>query len=120
MLPKKQRLNLSKQENRRVFKNQVYNGRVLKAYAQKIGSEFKAAAVAPKSKIKSAVDRNKIRRTIYTAIGQFLKEAAESGQIKNNQGIKIIFLVKTKIADAEFKELTKEVKQGLKEIILKS
>lgn len=108
MLAKKQRLNLGKQENRQIFNNPIFSGELVKAYGIAGGSEFRAAVIVSKKKIKSAAARNLIKRRFFSAIKNWL----QNNDIKG----KIIFLATDEVKKASFSQIEKETKQALRHL----
>ncbi len=89
MLSKEQRLNLGKTKNRNIFSssNKLKINRFLIFYRP--GKTFKASAVVPKKKINLAVDRNRIKRKIYSIL--------EKHQIRKNK-IEIVILLTNSVS----------------------
>lgn len=69
MLPKKERLNLKKDCNKKIFKARNTTNSHFRVHFRKGGS-FKAAAVVPVKQVNKAALRNQIKRKIYAVIEQ--------------------------------------------------
>lgn len=69
MLSKNSRLNLSKPENKRIFKESFKESSHFKVYYRRAPNKaFKAAAIVPVRLVRKAVRRNALRRQIYTTL----------------------------------------------------
>lgn len=69
MLPKKNRLNLKKQNNRNLFRKKIIESESIKYFADNSkNSNFKSAVVVSKKAYNKAFQRNKLRRKLYQII----------------------------------------------------
>jgi len=75
MLAKSQKLNLGKGENRRIFSGNKIKTESLTIYFQKAKENHsRFLVIVPKKIINKAVDRNRIKRQLYSLIRSFLKD----------------------------------------------
>ncbi len=88
MLPSRRRLRTAEvAEVLRVGKN--FRGRFLSAKVSGGGGgTIRAAAVVPKSLIKGAVSRNRVRRALYRAIASLPEEQ------EKNKAVRVVFFVR--------------------------
>jgi ribonuclease P protein component len=95
MLPKKNRLNLKKQENRKLFRKKIAESGSIKYFADIADdNSFKAAVVVSIKACNKAAHRNKLRRKIYQIIEQ---------HAVRNLPIELILLVYKKVEFSEEK-----------------
>lgn len=81
----------------------------------KEGSLFKTGIVISKKNFKNSVDRNKIRRQIYTIIENYKKNLKD--EYLENSKIFLIFYIKKEIKEIKFSLLEKEVYNTLNRIL---
>lgn len=105
MLPKKNRLNLKLEKNRRLFKNLRYDSFGIKYYVQKNEElRFQAAAVPSVKNFNKAVERNKVRRIVYQVV--------DSHPIKN-LSVKLVLVVYGKKILTDSAEVEKDIRKKL-------
>lgn len=78
-------------------------------------SFFKTGIVISKKNFKNSVDRNKIRRQIYTIIENYKKNLKD--EYLENSKIFLIFYIKKEIKEIKFSLLEKEVYNTLNRIL---
>ncbi len=102
MLPKKQKLNLGKSNNRSIFSSSEKFKTAHFLFFFRSGASFKASVVIPKRKVSLAAKRNRLKRRIYSIL--------DDHQIRNRK-IQLVVLL-TKAIKPEAK-ISKEITQAL-------
>lgn len=107
MLPKKQRLNLARVENREVFKTLCTTSSHFKFYCQTHPEKkFEAGVVIPVKVVRKAAHRNQLRRWVYNMLA---KHSIKEEYLK-------IAVVCSKKPSFDFKKIEQEINSALSDL----